>query len=300
MGGVRDIIVTLLIALVLVIVIIYLFLQSWRSTLIPLIAIPVSLVGSFMVFPLLGFSLNVISLLGMVLAIGLVVDDAIVVVEAVQANIERGMSSVEATVDAMKKVSSPIVATTIVLLAVFIPVSFTGGITGLLFQQFAITIAVAIVFSAINALTLSPALASLLLRPQQKAQRGFFAWFNRKFDSLMRRYDSFTSTLVTHTLRTALFVVVMLLMIVAGWRLLPSGFLPEEDQGYVMVMVSTPNASSLERTLQAMQHTEAIVAARDDVQYTALAAGFNMMAGISSTSSGIIFVMLKDFSQRKL
>ena len=150
----------------------------------------------------------------------------------------------------------------------------------------------AIVFSAINALTLSPALASLLLRPQQKAQRGFFAWFNRKFDSLMRRYDNFTSTLVTHTLRTALFVVVMLLMIVAGWRLLPSGFLPEEDQGYVMVMVSTPNASSLERTLQAMQHTEAIVAARDDVQYTALAAGFNMMAGISSTSSGIIFVML--------
>ena len=300
MGGVRDIIVTLLIALVLVIVIIYLFLQSWRSTFIPLIAIPVSLVGSFMVFPLLGFSLNVISLLGMVLAIGLVVDDAIVVVEAVQANIERGMASVEATVDAMKKVSSPIVATTIVLLAVFIPVSFTGGITGLLFQQFAITIAVAIVFSAINALTLSPALSSLLLRPQQKAQRGFFAWFNRKFDSLMRRYDNFTSTLVTHTLRTALFVVVMLLMIVAGWRLLPSGFLPEEDQGYVMVMVSTPNASSLERTLQAMQHTEAIVAARDDVQYTALAAGFNMMAGISSTSSGIIFVMLKDFSQRKL
>ncbi|MBQ2036579.1 MAG: efflux RND transporter permease subunit, partial [Alistipes sp.] len=287
-------------ALLLVIVIIYLFLQNWRATLIPVIAIPVSIVGAFMVFPLLGFSLNVISLLGMVLAIGLVVDDAIVVVEAVQANIEQGMDSVEATVDAMRKVSSPIVATTVVLLAVFIPVSFVGGITGLLFQQFAITIAVAVVFSAFNALTLSPALASILLRPQRKAERGFFAWFNRKFDSLMQRYDSFTSTLVTHTLRTAMFVGVMLLLIVVGWRALPSGFLPEEDQGYVMVMVSTPAASSLERTLQAMQHTEALVAARDDVQYTALAAGFNMMAGISSTSSGIIFVMLKDISERKL
>ncbi|MBQ5359401.1 MAG: efflux RND transporter permease subunit, partial [Alistipes sp.] len=284
----------------LVIVIIYLFLQNWRATLIPVIAIPVSLVGAFMVFPLLGFSLNVISLLGMVLAIGLVVDDAIVVVEAVQANIEQGMDSVEATVDAMRKVSSPIVATTVVLLAVFIPVSFVGGITGLLFQQFAITIAVAVVFSAFNALTLSPALASILLRPQRKAAKGFFAWFNRRFDSLMQRYDSFTSTLVTHTLRTAMFVGVMLLLIVFGWRALPSGFLPEEDQGYVMVMVSTPAASSLERTLQAMQHTEALVAARDDVQYTALAAGFNMMAGISSTSSGIIFVMLKDISERKL
>ncbi|MBO7330848.1 MAG: efflux RND transporter permease subunit, partial [Alistipes sp.] len=299
-GGVKEILLTLLAALLLVIVIIYLFLQNWRATLIPVIAIPVSLVGAFMVFPLLGFSLNVISLLGMVLAIGLVVDDAIVVVEAVQANIEQGMDSVAATVDAMRKVSSPIVATTVVLLAVFIPVSFVGGITGLLFQQFAITIAVAVVFSAFNALTLSPALASILLRPQHKAEKGFFAWFNRRFDSLMKRYDSFTSTLVTHTLRTAMFVGVMLLLIVVGWRALPSGFLPEEDQGYVMVMVSTPAASSLERTLQAMQHTEALVAARDDVQYTALAAGFNMMAGISSTSSGIIFVMLKDISDRKL
>ena len=299
-GGVRDIILTLIIALVLVIAIIYLFLQNWRATLIPLIAIPVSLIGTFMLFPLLGFSLNVISLLGMVLAIGLVVDDAIVVVEAVQASIERGLSPVDATLDAMRKVSSPIMATTIVLLAVFIPVSFTGGITGLLFQQFAITIAVAIAFSAFNALTLSPALAALLLRPEKRHERGFFAAFNRWFNSLMKRYDSFTTTLVTHTARTAIFVVAMLAAIGIGWKLLPTGFLPAEDQGYVMVMVSTPEASSLQTTLKAMQHTEAIVAARDDVEHTALAAGFNMMAGISSTSSGIIFVMLKDFSQRKL
>ena len=300
MGGVRDIIITLLIALILVIIIIYLFLQNWRATLIPLIAIPVSLIGAFMVFPLLGFSLNVISLLGMVLAIGLVVDDAIVVVEAVQANIERGMNSVDATIDAMRKVSSPIVATTVVLLAVFIPVSFTGGITGLLFQQFAITIAVAVLFSAFNALTLSPALASLLLRPKHKVEHGAFARFNRWFDSMMKRYDNFTSTLVTHTARTAIFVGVMLVAIVIGWRMLPKGFLPEEDQGYVMVMVSTPKSSSLGVTLEAMRHAEELVAARDDVEYTALAAGFNMMAGISSTSSGIIFAMLKDFSQRKL
>ncbi|MBR5334050.1 MAG: efflux RND transporter permease subunit, partial [Alistipes sp.] len=260
MGGVRDIIITLLIALVLVIVIIYLFLQNWRATLIPLIAIPVSLIGAFIVFPLLGFSLNVISLLGMVLAIGLVVDDAIVVVEAVQANIEKGMNSVDATIDAMRKVSSPIVATTVVLLAVFIPVSFTGGITGLLFQQFAITIAVAVLFSAFNALTLSPALASLLLRPKRKTEHGAFAKFNHWFDSMMKRYDNFTATLVTHTARTAIFVGVMLIAIVIGWRMLPKGFLPEEDQGYVMVMVSTPKNSSLETTLKAMRHTEELVA----------------------------------------
>lgn len=299
-NGIKDIIFTLVVALVLVMVIIYLFLQNWRAVLIPLVAIPVSLVGTFMVFPLLDFSLNVISLLGMVLAIGLVVDDAIVVVEAVQVNIERGMNSVDATIDAMRKVSSPIVATTIVLLAVFIPVSFTGGITGLLFQQFAITIAVAIVFSALNALTLSPALASLLLRKESKAKRGLFAWFNRKVDAMLRRYDSFTSTLVTHIARTAIFVALMLALVGVGWWLLPSGFLPEEDQGYVMVMVSTPSASSLDTTLEAMQHAEQLIAARDDVEYSTLAAGFNMMAGVSSTSSGIIFVMLKDVSQRKL
>ena len=298
--GVKDIIRTLIIALLLVIVIIYLFLQDWRATIIPLVAIPVSLMGAFMLFPLLDFSLNVISLLGMVLAIGLVVDDAIVVVEAVQRNIEQGMNRVDATIDAMRRVSSPIIATTVVLLAVFIPVSFVSGITGLLFRQFSITIATAIVFSAFNALTLSPALCAILLRPHEKSKRGLFAAFNRWFDRRMESYGTFSNTIVKHTARTAIFVAVTFLLTVIGWEALPSGFLPEEDQGYLMVIVGTPDASSLQTTMHAMNHVEQVVASRPEVEFTSLAAGFNMIAGISSTNSGIIFVVLKDYSQRKL
>lgn len=298
--GVKDIIRTLIIALLLVIIIIYLFLQDWRATIIPLVAIPVSLMGAFMLFPLLDFSLNVISLLGMVLAIGLVVDDAIVVVEAVQRNIERGMNRVDATIDAMRRVSSPIIATTVVLLAVFIPVSFVSGITGLLFRQFSITIATAIVFSAFNALTLSPALCAILLRPHEKSKKGLFAAFNRWFDRRMESYGTFSKTIVKHTARTAIFVAVTLLLTVIGWKALPSGFLPEEDQGYLMVIVGTPDASSLQTTMHAMNHVEQVVASRPEVEFTSLAAGFNMIAGISSTNSGIIFVVLKDYSQRKL
>lgn len=298
--GVKDIIRTLIIALLLVIIIIYLFLQDWRATIIPLVAIPVSLMGAFMLFPLLDFSLNVISLLGMVLAIGLVVDDAIVVVEAVQRNIERGMNRVDATIDAMRRVSSPIIATTVVLLAVFIPVSFVSGITGLLFRQFSITIATAIVFSAFNALTLSPALCAILLRPHEKSKKGLFAAFNRWFDRRVESYGTFSNTIVKHTVRTAIFVAVTFLLTVIGWKALPSGFLPEEDQGYLMVIVGTPDASSLQTTMHAMNHVEQVVASRPEVEFTSLAAGFNMIAGISSTNSGIIFVVLKDYSQRKL
>lgn len=299
-AGIDDIVRTLLLALLLVIVIIYLFLQDWRSTLIPLVAIPVSLVGVFAIFPLLGFSLNIISLLGLVLAIGLVVDDAIVVVEAVQVNIEQGDTPHEATAKAMQRVASPIVATTVVLLAVFIPVSFTSGITGLLFRQFSITLSVAITLSAFNALTLSPALCAILLRHRKGESRGIFARFNRWIKRLTERYDSFSSTLVQHTLRTMLFVGAMLLVIIPLWRSLPSGFLPEEDQGYLMVTVTTPEASSLNVTERAMRHVERVVSAHSEVAFTSMATGFNMMAGISSPSSGIIFVVLKDYSDRRL
>ena len=298
--GVKEIFFTLVLALLLVIVIIYLFLQDWRATLIPLIAIPVSLLGTFMLFPILGFSLNVISLLGLVLAIGLVVDDAIVVVEAVQANIERGMNSVDATIDAMRRVSSPIIATTVVLLAVFIPVSFTSGITGLLFRQFAITIATAILFSAFNALTLSPALCATLLRPHKKAISGPFARFNEWFDKRMHDYGQTVTTTVKHLLRTSIIIGASLIVVASAWKILPTGFLPDEDMGYLMVMVSTPDASSLQTTLTAMQQAEKIIAQRPEVEYSSLAAGYNMMEGICSTNSGIIFVVLKDFSKRKL
>ena len=299
-AGVKDIFRTLVIALILVIFIIFLFLQDWRATVIPLVAIPVSLVGAFALFPLLGFSINIISLLGLVLAIGLVVDDAIVVVEAAQVNIERGMKPRAAALEAMRNVASPIVATTVVLLAVFVPVSFTGGITGRLFQQFSVTIAVSVVISAFNALTLSPALCALLLRHREPSQKGFFAAFNRWFARQMDRYTAFTPTLMRHVARTGIFVAVVLGVIFVVWRKLPAGFLPEEDQGYVMVMVSTPEASSLQVTRQVMADADAVIRTLPEVASTSFAAGFNMMAGIASTSSGIIFVKLVDYSDRKL
>lgn len=299
-AGIEDIFNTLVIALVLVIAIIYLFLQDWRATLIPLVAIPVSLIGTFVFFPLLGFSINIISLLGLVLAIGLVVDDAIVVVEAVQINIERGLSPRNAAIEAMRNVASPIVATTVVLLAVFIPVSFTSGISGLLFRQFSVTIAVAVVLSAFNALTLSPALAAMLLKHRERPAKGFFAAFNRLFERGMKGYGRFTDSFMRHTMRTMLFVGLTLVAIVLVWRGIPSGFLPEEDQGYVMVFVNAPEAASLQRTKVLMAEVDKVVASFEGVQSTATVAGFNMLAGIASSNCGVIFASLKDYSERKL
>lgn len=299
-AGIDDIFHTLLIALLLVVLIIYLFIQDWRATLIPLVAIPVSLIGAFALFPLLGFSLNIISLLGLVLAIGLVVDDAIVVVEAVQTHIERGMTPLQATFEAMRSVASPIIATTVVLLAVFIPVSFSGGITGRLFQQFAVTIAVSVVISMLNALTLSPALCALLLRRRtEQVSKGFFAAFNRWFNHRSETYMHLTPILMRHLTRTGLFVAVVMAVIVGVWLYLPKGFLPEEDQGYVMVMVNTPEASSLQVTRAAMNRADAVIRQLPEVEATSYAAGFNMMVGVASTDSGVIFVALKDYKERR-
>lgn len=297
-AGIEDIFRTLLIALVLVVLIIYLFIQDWRATLIPLIAIPVSLIGAFALFPLFGFSLNVISLLGLVLAIGLVVDDAIVVVEAAQVHIERGLTPREAAAEAMRGVASPIVATTVVLLAVFIPVSFVGGVPGKLFQQFAVTISVSVVLSMFNALTLSPALCALLLRRRKAASRGFFGWFNRWYGHREAGYEGFLPRLMRHWGRAVLFLGVMMGAIVLLWRSLPSGFLPEEDQGYVMVMVSTPEASSLQTTRRAMQAVDQVVSRLPEVEATSFAAGWDLLSGVASTSNGVIFVSLVDYAKR--
>ncbi len=299
-AGIEDIFKTLIIALVLVILIIYLFLQDWRATLIPLIAIPVSLVGTFIFFPLLGFSINIISLLGLVLAIGLVVDDAIVVVEAVQVNIERGVSPRKAAIEAMRNVASPIVATTVVLLAVFIPVSFISGISGLLFRQFSVTIAVAVVLSAFNALTLSPALSAMLLKRRERPVKGFFAAFNRLFDRGMKCYGQATGTIMRHSVRTLIFVGASMAAVAIVWQALPSGFLPEEDQGYVMVFVEAPEAASLQRTKALMAQVDGIVGSFEGVESTATVAGFNMLAGIASSNCGVIFVELKNYSERTM
>lgn len=299
-AGIEEIVITLIISLLLVMAIIFLFIQDWRATIIPLIAIPVSIVGTFALFPIFGLSLNVISLLALVLAIGLVVDDAIVVVEAVQVGIERGLKPFDATVEAMKSVTAPIIATSVVLLAVFIPVSFTGGITGKLFEQFAVTISVAVAISTINALTLSPALCAALLRPRKAITTGFFGTFNRVFDRAMMSYKRGVERLVVKQRLTAAAVAVIIVGFGAIWYLLPSGFLPEEDQGYLMIAVNTPPSSSLQVTQKAINQVDAIVRARADVESDAVVAGFDMLSGTANTSSGVLFVRLKDFKERKL
>ncbi len=296
--GIKDIFRTLIIALLLVIIIIYIFLQNWRATVIPLVAIPVSLIGAFILFPWMGFSINIISLLGLVLAIGLVVDDAIVVVEAVQVNVSKGMQPKEAAIDAMKSVSSPIIATTIVLLAVFIPVSMVGGVSGRLYGQFAAIISLSVIISAINALTLSPALSAMLLRKEEPPKHRFFKAFNRLFDSSMGHYSSAIQRILKHIGRIGVFVAVVIIAIVISWRHLPQGFLPEEDQGFVMVMVEAPENSALNHTLESIMEADKLISSLPEVKLTALAAGFNMIAGISSTNSGIIFASLVDYSQR--
>ncbi len=299
-AGIKDIFKTLIIALLLVIAIIYLFLQNWRATLIPLIAIPVSLTGAFILFPIMGFSINIISLLGLVLAIGLVVDDAIVVVEAVEVNLRRGLSQKEAAMEAMRNVSSPIIATTIVLLAVFIPISMAGGVVGLLYQQFAAIISLSVTLSAINALSLSPALCSILLKSREPRSKGFFGWFNRSFDSFLEGYKSSVSRSARRLWRTVMIVGVTIGAIVIIWDKLPQGFLPEEDQGYLMVMVQTPANSSLEVTKKAMEGIDGIISALAQVELTSFAAGYNMIAGVASSNNGVIFVKLVDYSQRAL
>ena len=297
-AGIEAIALTLLASLLLVVAIIFLFIQDWRATIIPVVAIPVSIVGTFIAFPLFGLSINVVSLLALVLAIGLVVDDAIVVVEAVQVGIESGLKPFEATVSAMGKVSGAVIATSVVLLAVFVPVSFTGGVTGKLFQQFGVTISVAVFISTICALTLTPALCALLLRPQQRRDKGLFGAFNRGFESLKSRYLKVTDKVMVHTKATAMAVVVTLVGIVVLWRVIPSGFLPNEDQGYVMVAVTTPAASSLQVTERSMARVNSMILSHEEVESSAVVAGFNMLSGSAATNSGVIFVKLKPYSER--
>src|SRR5215475_4200234 len=243
--GIKEIVETLIIALVLVIFVVYLFLQDWRATLIPMLAVPVSLIGTFVLFPLFGFSINTLSLFGLVLAIGLVVDDAIVVVEGVQHHIEEGLSPKDASIKAMGELSGPVVGIALVLASVFVPTAFIPGITGRLYQQFAITIAISVMLSAFNALTLSPALSALLLR-SRKQVRGplgtFFGYFNRYFE---RSTDNFVR-LSGDLIRKA--AVVIVLLVAAGgaaWLFsvhLPTSFLPDEDQGYLYINMQLPNA----------------------------------------------------------
>ena len=300
-AGIKDIVVTLIIALILVILVVFIFIQDWRATLIPTLAIPVSLIGAFIFFPGLGFTINVLSLLGLVLAIGIVVDDAIVVVEAVQVNIEKGMTAKEATLDAMRKVTAPVIATTLVLVAVFIPVAGMAGITGLLYQQFAITIVVSVLVSSLNALTLSPALSSLLLKkpvPYKGPLGKFFAWFNRGMDRSTDEYMSFTSIVSRKIKRGVIFILIMSAGIVVVGKMVPGGFIPEEDMGYFFVNVQLPNAASIQRSDKVTQKIEQILLNYPEVDYVTTATGYSILSGAMASNTGFLFVSMSDWDQR--
>ncbi|AKV04807.1 RND efflux system, inner membrane transporter CmeB [Labilithrix luteola] len=302
--GIREVLVTLVEAFGLVILVVFLFLQNWRATVIPLLTVPVSLIGTFAVFPVLGFSINTLSLFGLVLAIGLVIDDAILVVEAVERHIEDGMAPREAALKAMEEISGPIIAVALVLSAVFVPVAFIPGIAGRLYQQFALTIAISVIISAFNALSLSPALSALMLRPRKEGKKKtlagrFFGAFNRTFDRTRDRYVAGSAVLARK-----LVIAIGLLVILtagAGWlgKKTPTGFFTEEDQGYLFVNIELPAAASLQRTDEVCRELGAILDKTEGVQNYATIAGFSLLSQSTSTFSGFVFVGLKPWDERK-
>ncbi len=300
--GIKEIEHTLFEAIVLVIIVVFLFLQGWRATLIPLLAVPVSLVGTFILFPMLGFSINTLSLFGLVLAIGLVVDDAIVVVEAVEHHIEHGLSPRDATLKAMEEVTAPVIGIALVLSAVFIPVAFMGGIQGRMNMQFAITIAVSVLISAFNALSLSPALASLILKPK-KPSKGplgkFFGWFNKVFGKATDGYVNLSRHLIHKMVVSVLILVGFIALCALLGKKLPAGFLPNEDQGYFFVNVQLPDASSLQRTDAVCQKIEKILGETKGVKYITTVAGYSLLSGASAPYTGFYFVTLDPWDERK-
>jgi hydrophobic/amphiphilic exporter-1 (mainly G- bacteria), HAE1 family len=300
--GIREIVETLVIAILLVVAVVYLFLQGWRSTLIPLLAVPVSLVGTFIFFPLFGFSINTLSLFGLVLAIGLVVDDAIVVVEGVERHIEDGLPPKEAALKAMEELSGPVIGIALVLSAVFVPTAFIPGITGRLYQQFAVTIAISVVLSAFNALTLSPALAALLLKPKKQSKgllARFFGWFNRSFERATNGYVRVSSALLRKS------VVAVLLLVgfgAAGYFIggkLPNSFVPDEDQGFFYINVQLPNSASLERTEEVMAKLQQIASSVPGVEHVTTISGFSLLSLVRTSYYGFGFITMKDWGDRK-
>ncbi|MEJ0091200.1 MAG: multidrug efflux RND transporter permease subunit [Limisphaerales bacterium] len=301
-AGMKEIEHTLVEAIILVVIVVFIFLQGWRATLIPLLAVPVSLIGTFALFPLLGFSINTLSLFGLVLAIGLVVDDAIVVVEIVEHHIEKGLSPKEAALKGMREVSGPVMAIAIILIAVFLPTAFIPGITGRLYQQFAVTIAVSVAISAFNALTLSPALAALLLRPKvrgtgplQKFYDGFNKWFGRATDG----YVGVCRLLIHKSSVTLILLVAFAVLATFMGKSVPSSFLPNEDQGYAFAGLQLPDAASAQRTSEVMRQVEEILKETPGVKYYSSVVGFSLLSGVQNTYSGFFFITLENWDKRK-
>jgi HAE1 family hydrophobic/amphiphilic exporter-1 len=297
-----EIVHTLFEAVILVLIVVYVFLQSFRATIIPMCTVPVSLLGAFIMFPVLGFSVNVLTMFGLVLAIGIVVDDAIVVVEAVQHHLEHGEEPVEATKLAMKEVSGPVVAIGLVLCAVFVPVAGMGGVTGQLYKQFALTIAVAVVFSVINALTLSPALCALMLKkptPGRGPVAKFFKLFNKSFDWLSNRYGSIVGGLARKAARSMLLLVVVVVAIWMLGKVVPGGFIPDEDKGYLFVAVELPEGASLQRTDEILKQVEGIVCSTPGVRSAVGLAGMNILNSLNFPNAALMFVGLEPWEERK-
>ena len=301
--GMHDIMRTLVIALILVAVVVFIFLQGWRASLIPLLAVPVALIGTFAFFPIFGFTLNTLSLFGLVLAIGLVVDDAIVVVEATERHIEEGMKPKDAALKAMQEVAGPVVSLALILAAVFIPTIFIAGITGRLYQQFALTIVISVMLSAFNALSLSPALAALLLKPKEKNKsRGplgkFYDWFNRVFDKTRDGYLKVVGTLIRKGMFTVIMLATILLVALLLGARLPTAFLPVEDQGYAYVVAQLPYAASLERTDAVCKKIEDILKNTPGVKYYTTVEGFSLLSQVQATYNAFFFVTLQPWSKR--
>ena len=301
--GIKEIKSTFFEALVLVILVVFIFLQGWRATLIPLLAVPVSLVGTFALFPLLGFSINTLSLFGMVLAIGLVVDDAIVVVEAVEHHIEHsGLSPKDAAFRAMEEVSGPVIAIAIILAAVFVPTAFIPGITGQLYQQFAVTIAVSVIISAFNALTLSPALCALLLKPKVRGTgplQKFYDWFNRVFGRATDGYVSICGAAIRKSKTSLLLLLGVTVLAGVAGKSIPTGFLPDEDQGFIFADIQLPNSASLQRTSEVARQAEEIIMKTPGVKYCSTIIGYSMLSQVSNTYSAFFFISLKEWKERK-
>ncbi len=298
-ASIKQVYITLFEAVALVFLVLFLFLQDWRATVIPAVTIPVSLIGTLAVMLAMGFSLNMLTLFGLVLAIGVVVDDSIVVVEATVTKMQAGMNRKEAAIQAMSEVSGPVVATTLVLLAVFVPAAFLPGITGQLYRQFALTIAVATVFSSINALTMSPALAALLLRPPPEKKNVFF----RGFDALFRKIENgYTNVIKVAARRIAIMLLLALgLASLTGWQFtrLPTGFLPIEDQGYILVHAQLPDAASQERTGVVLDQIEGILKKTAGVANWVIFGGFNMIDGTNASNTAVVFITMKPWEERQ-
>ncbi len=296
-----EIVKTLVEAMILVLIVVFVFLQNWRATLIPAIAVPVSLIGTFAFFPLFGFSLNTLSLFGLVLAIGLVVDDAIVVVEAVEKHIEDGHSPKESAELAMQQVTGPLVATALILSAVFIPTIFIPGISGGLYQQFALTISISVIISTFNALSLSPALSAMLLRPRTEVKGplgAFYRGFNRVFDAGRNGYLGACGFLLRKSFVAAFLLLGMVALSGFFGSKLPGSFVPEEDDGYLYAFSQLPNASSLQRTDQISKQVSAEIAKIPGVEHVTTVVGFNLLSGVQTTYSAFYFIGLKAWKLR--